>query len=67
MFAKMCHPLFERKHRVSNLVGVGMRDIAPHGERAASQPRHLSQCPATNRTHIFRVTKLVFEQCGKCG
>ena len=65
MFAQMREPLLQCKQCRGNFIGIGVGNIAPHGEGAATQARHLAQSPATNGAHVLCAAELVFKQRGQ--
>ena len=62
VFADVGEALLERKQGFCDGLGVGVGDVAPHGEGAGAEPRHLAQSAAADGQQVGVGGEFVFEQ-----
>src|ERR1700744_874788 len=69
VFADVGQTLFEFEESALDGFGIGVGDVAPHGEGACAETRHLAEPAAADIFELRGIAYLVFEQSAqsRCG
>jgi hypothetical protein len=66
VLANMRQPLLQPAQRALNIRGVGVRNVPPHGIRAGSNARHLTQRASADRMQIRIVSQFLNQRGRQC-